>query len=114
MPTPSAVQAQIKSGTLDPIYVVLGEDEYEKAELATDFEQAIEEDLRPFNIERFRGGDASLGVILDAARTLPMMAPRRLVVVLRAERALEPKRETPASVAISRRFWHLSITPRST
>ena len=99
MLTPAAVQAQIESGTLDPIYVVLGEDEYEKAELATEFEQAIEEDLRPFNVERFRGGDASLGVILDAARTLPMMAPRRLVVVLRAERALEPKRETSASVA---------------
>ena len=39
----------------------------------------------------------SLGTILDAARTLPMMVPRRLVVVLRADRVLEPKRDSAAA-----------------
>ena len=79
------------------MYLVLGEDEHEKAELASEFEQAIDDGLRPFNVERFHGEDASLRVILDAARTLPMMAPRRLVVVLRADRVLEPKRESAAA-----------------
>ena len=95
--TPASVHQQIVSGALDPVYVILGDDEHEKAELASEFEQAIDEELRAFNVERFHGGDASLGVILDAARTLPMMAPRRLVVALRADRVLEPKRESAAA-----------------
>ena len=97
MVTPAAVHTQIASGTLDPLYLVLGDDEYEKAELAAEFEEAVDAELRAFNVERFHGGDVSLRAILDAARTLPMMAPRRLVVALRAERILEPKRESEAA-----------------
>ena len=97
MATPGTVHTQIASGALDPLYVVLGDDEHEKAELAAEFEEAIDAEFRAFNVERFHGGDASLGTILDAARTLPMMAPRRLVVALRAERVLEPKQENEAA-----------------
>ena len=97
MVTPSSVQTQIASGSLDSVYVILGDDEHEKAELAAEFEQVIEEGLRPFNVARFYGGEVSLGTILDAARTLPMMVPRRVVVVLRAERVLEPPRESDAA-----------------
>ena len=97
MVTPASVHRQIDTGSLDPVYLVLGEDEHEKAELASEFEQAIDDGLRAFNVERFHGGDASLGAILDAARTVPMMAPRRLVVVLRADRVLEPRRESAAA-----------------
>lgn len=97
MVTPAAVHTQIASGTIDPLYLILGDDEHEKAELAAEFEEVIEECLRAFNVERFHGGDVPLCAILDAARTLPMMAPRRLVVALRAERLLEPKRESEAA-----------------
>ena len=92
--TPAAVQTQIASGQLDPVYLILGDDEYQKSELAGEFEQVVDVGLRAFNVDRFYGGETSLGVILDAARTLPMMAPRRVVTVLRAERFLQPKRES--------------------
>ena len=95
--TPAALRQQIASGALDPIYLITGDDEHEKAEVAGEFEEAIEEELRAFNVERFHGGEAPLGAVLDAARTLPMMAPRRLVVLLRAERALQPKRDSEAA-----------------
>jgi len=95
--TPATVHTQIASGTLDPLYLVLGDDEYEKAEMASEFEEVVDVDLRAFNVERFHGGDVSLRAILDATRTLPMMVPRRLVVVLRAERLLEPKRESDSA-----------------
>lgn len=95
--TPAAVRRQIKSGQTDPIYLILGEDEDEKTRLAADFADAVEEDLRPFNVERLYGGDASLGAVLDAARTVPMLSLRRIVVVLRAERLLTPKRESEKS-----------------
>ena len=97
--TPATVQKQIASGKLDAVYLVFGDDEHEKAELAAEFEQAVEEGLRAFNVDRFYGGESSLGAILDAARTLPMMAPRRIIIALRAERALQPKRD---SVSVTR------------
>lgn len=97
MVTPATVHTQIASGKLDPLYLVLGDDEYEKAEMASEFEGVVDAELRAFNVERFHGGDVSLRAILDATRTLPMMVPRRLVVVLRAERLLEPKRESDSA-----------------
>ena len=75
----------------------MGEDEFEKRELAAEFEEAIDPGLRVFNVERFHGSETALGDVLAAAQTLPMMAPRRLIVLLHAERVLEPKRESDAT-----------------
>ena len=94
---PEAVRAQIASGQLDPVYLILGEDEQWKLALAAEFEQAVEEGLRAFNVARFHGGEAALGEVLDAARTLPLMAPRRIVVVSHAERLLQPARDGKAA-----------------
>ena len=91
--TPDAVRSRIGAGRLDCVYLVLGDDERQKDEVAAAFEQTVDEGLRAFNVDRFHGGETPLGAILDAARTLPMMAPRRIVVVRHAERALQPKRE---------------------
>ena len=95
--TSEAIQSQIASGNLNSIYLVLGDDDYQKAEVAGEFEEAVDEGLRVFNVDRFHGGESSLGVILDAARTLPMMVPRRLVIVLHAEHVIESKRESDAT-----------------
>lgn len=95
--TPATLRRQITTGALDPVYLVLGDDEHEKAELANEFEDVVDEGLRAFNVERFRGGDVPLGIVLDALRTLPMMAPRRIVTGIRAERWLMPKRDSQAS-----------------
>ena len=97
MATPASLQTQIASGTVDSVYLVLGDDEHEKTELVAEFDSLVEEDLRVFNCDRFHGGDATIGQLLDAARTMPMMAARRLVVVSRAERLLEPARESQAA-----------------
>ena len=99
MTTPKAVHSEIISGTLDSIYLILGDDEHEAIELANEFEQVVDESLRPFNIERFDGADSSLsvGMVLNATQILPMMSPRRVVVVVRAETLLEPKRQTEAA-----------------
>ncbi len=95
--TPAALRKQITAGALDPVYLVLGDDEHEKAELATEFEDIVDEGLRAFNVERFRGGDVPLGTLLDALRTLPMIAPRRIVTGFRAERWLTPKRDSQST-----------------
>lgn len=103
--TVAAVRKQIASGTTDPIYLLLGEDEVEKAALAAEFGELVEEGLRAFNVERIHAGDWTtgdklsdgVGSLVAAARTLPMMAPRRVVVVLQAEALFAPKRESEAA-----------------
>jgi DNA polymerase-3 subunit delta len=97
--TPSAAHAQIASGELDPVYLVLGDDALEKAEMADAFQQVVDDGLRAFNVDKFYGGEATLGQVIEAACTLPMMAPRRIVIVLRAERSLMPKRESRSTAA---------------
>ena len=93
-PTPADVRKQIKAGQTDPLYLLIGEDEEEKSNLAAEFQNAIEVDLRPFNVQRVYGDDTTIGAVLDAARTFPMLSPRRMVIVLRAEHLLVPKRES--------------------
>jgi DNA polymerase III subunit delta len=95
MPTPSDVRAAIKKGAVDPLYLILGDDEAEMTRLAGDIAGVVEDELRAFNMERIYAGEkgASAAAIVEAARQLPMMGERRVVVVLRAERLLKPKRK---------------------
>jgi DNA polymerase-3 subunit delta len=103
--TPAAVRKQIAAGDVAPIYVLQGEDDVEKTALGHEFEELVEEDLRAFNVERIHAGDVTSGdklasfvaSLVAAARTLPMMAPRRLVIVVQAEALLVPKRESEAA-----------------
>ena len=103
--TVAAVRKQIKAGDADPIYLLQGEDDIEKAGLAHEFEELVEEGLRAFNVERIHTGEISNGdkmasavaALVTAARTLPMMAPRRVVIVLQAQSLLVPKRESDAA-----------------
>ena len=73
--------------------MLVGADELEKDAVAADFAEMVEEDLRPFNVERtVRRRDEVVDALIDAASTLPMMAPRRVIVVAGAEKLLMPKR----------------------
>jgi len=99
--TPQAFRDQIAAGKADPIYVILGDDDHEKAALAVALGEMVEEDLRAFNVERLYAGDATVtpGLVTEAARTLPMIAARRVVVVLQAEKLFDPKKKRKAEEA---------------
>jgi DNA polymerase-3 subunit delta len=110
---PGAVRRQIATGRPAPIYLIVGDDDVEMSRLAGEFASLVDDELRAFNVERIyatgRTGDAA--AIVEAARLLPMMADWRVVIVLRAEKLLKPKRrgkgegeaggddETPADLA---------------
>ena len=104
--TPAAVRKQIRSGSVDPIYLLQGEDDVEKSALAGEFAELVEEGLRAFNVERIHAGDLTTGdkladgvaSLIAAVRTLPMMSPRRVVIVLHADPLLVPKRESEAAM----------------
>ena len=87
--TAAAVRKQIAAGETDPIYLLLGEDDVEKSALAAEFAEVVDEGLRAFNVERLHAGDLTTGdkladgvaALIAAVRTLPMMAPRRIVTI---------------------------------
>jgi DNA polymerase-3 subunit delta len=97
--SPQQLRAAIAAGRIEPLYLIEGGDELLKSELAGLFSDAIEPELRAFNVDRLYASDNGLdrSAIVDTVRTLPMMAPRRVVVVLQAEKVLTPKRENEAS-----------------
>ena len=94
---PSVLRKQIASGETGPLYALVGGDEVEKYAVAMEFADVIDPDLRAFNVERMYGGEMKVNDLVDAANTLPMMAPRRVVVVLEAEKLFIPKRESKAA-----------------
>ena len=92
--TPQAVRKQLAQGNPDPVYVIVGDDEAEMSRLAGEVSALVEDELRAFNLERMYAGEkgAAPADIVESARTLPMLGDRRVIVVLRAERILKPKR----------------------
>lgn len=97
---PDTVRAAIAARKLDPVYLLLGDDDAEIARLAADIAGSVEDELRAFNVERIYAGEKGGGPvdIVESAKQLPMMTDRRIVIVLRAERLLKPKRRGRAAV----------------
>jgi DNA polymerase-3 subunit delta len=93
----AALRKQIASAQTGSLYVLIGEDETEKSAMAAEFAEMVDEGLRAFNVERLYGGEMKVDTLVDATATLPMMAPRRVVVVVEAEKLLTPKRESKAA-----------------
>jgi DNA polymerase III subunit delta len=118
------VRKQIKAGTTDPVYLLVGDDDVEKSAVAAEFAETVEEELRAFNVERIHAGELTTGdkladgiaELVAAARTLPMMSPRRVVTVMQAEMLLAPRREGEAAArALSRLEEYLaSPEPQTT
>ena len=81
------------------MYLLVGADDLEKSALAQEFTTMVEEGLEAFNVDRLYGAETSADRLIDSACTLPMMAPRRVIVVLEAEKLLVPKRESKAAEA---------------
>jgi DNA polymerase III delta subunit len=100
MSTPAEIRKQIKAGKAGSIYLLEGDDLQSRHDLALEFANLVEEGLQAFNVESFyaneatnaAGRDQLIGTLLSTARTLPMMAPKRVVIVHEAERLLSPKR----------------------
>lgn len=97
---PAEVRTQIAAGRTGPVYLLEGDDLQSRHDLATEFASLVDEGLQAFNVESFHANEAStagardqmIDAILSTARTLPMMAPRRVVLVHEADRLLSPKR----------------------
>jgi DNA polymerase-3 subunit delta len=98
---PSTVRKQLAKGTPDPVYLIVGDDEAEMSRLAAEINALVEDELRAFNAERFYAGEKGVtpAAVVEAARVLPMMADRRVVTLVRAEKMLKPRRRGKAAQA---------------
>ncbi len=93
--TPSQAVEEARSGNLRPVYLVIGEE----VRLQADVLKAIKESatrggIPGLNEDQFNASETSVEAPLSAARTLPMMSARRLVVVRSVER-WEPNQGQP-------------------
>ena len=111
--TPAALRTQIASGDTAPLYALVGEDDVEKSAVAGEFANMVDEGLHAFNVDRLHGGEMKVADLVDVTATLPMMAPRRIVVVLDAEKLLIPKRESKAADAEQERLETFLKAPPS-
>jgi DNA polymerase III delta subunit len=98
--SPAEVRKHIKSGKTAPLYLLEGDDLQSRHDLALEFAAVVDEGLQAFNVESFYANEATnapardglLGALLSTARTLPMMSPRRVILLHEAERILSPRR----------------------
>jgi len=85
--TPDQALAQAKEGKLGPVYLVAGEERHLATEVVRALRDAALAGATPgLNEEQMVAGETSARAVLAAARTLPMFAKRRLVVVRSLER----------------------------
>ena len=100
MSTVLEVRKQIKAGKTGPLYLLEGDDQQSRHDLANEFANVVDEGLQAFNVQSFYANEATnapgrdqlIGSLLSNARTLPMMAARRVIVVHEADRLLAPRR----------------------
>lgn len=82
-----AALAGAKRGELLPVYVISGPERYLRDELVSAIHvAALGSGVAAFNEDKFTAGDVPVGQVLGAARTVPMMAPRRFVLLRGADR----------------------------
>jgi len=89
-----ALRSQIHARQLAPVYLLFGDDVTQMERLVDAIEATVDEADRPFAVERVYAGEEG-GSPLDAAaaaNVFPMLGDRRIVIVLRAERFLKPRR----------------------
>lgn len=91
-----ALRRHYKTGTLAPVYLIVGDDAKLMAQLVDGIESTIDEADRAFSVDRLYAGEVEKGGapidIIAAARTPSMLGGPRIVIVMRAERIFKPKR----------------------
>lgn len=97
------LQKHLAAGRPGRVHLFVGEDTRLIDQVLDQLESTVDPADRPFAVERVYAGEAG-GAPVDiaaAARILPMLGDRRIVIVLRAERLLKPKRASRSAADTS-------------
>jgi DNA polymerase III subunit delta len=83
----AAAIAQAKRGPLLPVYLVAGDERFLRDQVVAALRTAsLGAGIAAFNEDKFTAGEAAAEKVIAAARTVPMMGPKRFVLVRNAER----------------------------
>jgi DNA polymerase-3 subunit delta len=98
---PQKLDQQIAAKRLERVYLFFGDDVRRIEAVVDALEATIDPADRPFAVDRMYAGEDNCSPvdIAAAAGTYPMLGDRRLVIVLRAERLLKPKRASKSATA---------------
>lgn len=91
---------EVKGGTISPLYLFVGEEEYLQAQALRVLQDTVDEALRVFNVSVFSigsdngtGSKTTAAMVIDEANQLPMIASRRLVVVREFDKIKEDEQD---------------------
>ncbi len=75
------IDDDIKSGGIQPVYLLFGEESYLKRQYAQKLRQALAGTGDTINASFYEGKDINPGAVIDLAETLPFFAERRLIML---------------------------------
>jgi DNA polymerase III subunit delta len=76
-----AARKEIAAGDTLPVYFICGSESFFIDSLQQDIIKSMPEDLRDFNMDVFYGNETGLSSVITAARSFPMMANKRIVIL---------------------------------
>lgn len=80
--TPEEAVQEAREGKLRPVYLVMGEERWFTDRVVTALREAVSKmGVAGFNDDKFTAGEQQIHAVLSAAKMLPMMAKKRLVLV---------------------------------
>jgi DNA polymerase-3 subunit delta len=84
--TLDALRAELDAGAARSAYLVVGEEPLLRDDAVASIQKRVLEDaVNDFDLDRIDGDTATPAALLDAVGTLPVLAPRRLVIVREPE-----------------------------
>lgn len=84
--TPEAIVREIRSGTIKPVYYLMGEESYYIDKIADFIVNAVlKPEEKDFNMITFFGSDATINTVVNAAKGFPMGGQRQVVIVKEAQ-----------------------------
>jgi DNA polymerase-3 subunit delta len=95
-----AFRHEIQEGQIHPLYLFVGEEQYLQQQALRLLQETIDESIRVFNVSGFTiGSDSGSGIkttaamAIDAANQMPMISPRRLVIIRDFDKIKEDEQE---------------------
>lgn len=79
------LQKNIKSGTVAPVYLITGDEQYQIDEIHQLFASLIPTEERGFNLAQYDMATTPIEDAVAAARDLPFMGKRRVIIANRAD-----------------------------
>ena len=100
--TPDELRQELATGVLRPAYLIAGEEALLRDDSLALVREAVLAGIPDaFNFDRLDGETSTPAALLDAVGTLPVQAPRRLVLLREPEAARGPARGLAEALADS-------------